>query len=97
MLRCAPQLKEIFESEIYSGRENINVMMWMSRAALEIVGTGGLGTSIDPLVPDPKAITEYGKSIKNLMQVVPPFAPVIADLTHTNFTLQFITARPPFG
>ena len=43
--------------------------MWMSRAALEILGTGGLGTSIDPLVPDPGAITEYGKSIKNLMYV----------------------------
>lgn len=45
----------------------IDMLMWMSRAALEILGTGGLGTSIDPLVPDPKAITAYGKSIKNLM------------------------------
>ena len=40
---------------------------WMSRAALEIVGLGGLGTSIDPLSPDPESMTKYGKAIKNLM------------------------------
>lgn len=46
--------------------------MWMSRSALELIGTGGLGTSIDPLHPDPASITEYGKSIKNLMYVFSP-------------------------
>ncbi len=44
------------------------MLAWMSRAALEIIGQGGLGTSIDPLLPDPNS-----KSIKNLMYAVKTF------------------------
>lgn len=51
----------------------LDMLAWMSRAALEIIGQGGLGTSIDPLLPDPNSITAYGKSIKNLMYAVKTF------------------------
>lgn len=61
------QLRDAILIQTKDGPQELDMLMWMSRAALEIIGTGGLGTSIDPLVPDPMAITEYGKSIKNLM------------------------------
>lgn len=61
------KLRDAILLQTKNGPHEIDMLMWMSRAALEIVGTGGLGTSIDPLVPDPKAITAYGKSIKDLI------------------------------
>ncbi|KAH8110218.1 cytochrome P450 [Phellopilus nigrolimitatus] len=61
------KLRDAITYQTKEGVCELDMLMWMSRAALEIVGTGGLGTSIDPLNPDPNAITAYGKSIKNLI------------------------------
>ena len=46
----------------------IDLMNWMGRAALELVGQGGLGYSFDPLVENvPNA---YGDALKQLLCVV---------------------------
>lgn len=45
------------------GLKDIDVLDWMGRTALELVGQGGLGYSFDPLVQDVK--DEYGEAIKD--------------------------------
>lgn len=42
---------------------------WMGRAALEMIGQGGLGYSLDPLVSD--NVDEYGRALKSLSYVHP--------------------------
>ena len=60
-------MKAAIAYQTKAGPQELDMLHWMSRAALEIIGRGGLGTSIDPLTPDPNTITSYGRSIKNLM------------------------------
>lgn len=36
----------------HSESTNIDVLAWMSRAALELIGQGGIGYSFDPLIED---------------------------------------------
>lgn len=43
----------------------IDLLNWMGRAALELVGQGGLGYSFDPLVED--AHNDYGDALKKLL------------------------------
>ncbi|KAF5334841.1 hypothetical protein D9758_014295 [Tetrapyrgos nigripes] len=45
--------------------EKINVLSWISRTALEIIGQSGLGYSFDPLTDDASE-HRYSKTIKNL-------------------------------
>lgn len=57
-------MKEILEHEVRSGKDNINMMTWMSRAALEYIGQGALGYSFDAL--DLTRNNEYSDSMKML-------------------------------
>ena len=61
------QLRNAIALQTKDGPREIDLLNWMSRAALELIGQGGLGTFIDPLDGDPRSITAYGQSIKNLM------------------------------
>lgn len=36
----------------HSESSDIDVLGWMSRAALELIGRGGIGYSFDPLIED---------------------------------------------
>ncbi|KAI8969383.1 cytochrome P450 [Trametes punicea] len=57
-------LRQAIESRVRSGATEVDMAIWMSRAALEIVGQAGLGYSFDPLVhekPD-----EYAAAVKQL-------------------------------
>lgn len=40
------------------------MLVWMGRAALELIGQGGLGYSFDPLVADMK--DTFGQALKSL-------------------------------
>ncbi len=44
------------------------MLSWMGRAALELVGQGGLGYSFDPLLADMK--DSYGDALKHLQCVL---------------------------
>ncbi|THH27299.1 hypothetical protein EUX98_g6892 [Antrodiella citrinella] len=46
-------------------KADVNVASWSSRAALEIVGQGGMGYSFDPLIDTTP--NEYANALKNLM------------------------------
>lgn len=45
----------------------IDMLGWMGRTALELIGQGGLGYSFDPLVED--RTDEYGDALKSLLCV----------------------------
>ena len=61
LIECL-QLSDILERKIRSGEDEINFLGWMSRAALQYIGVGGLGYSFDAL--DENAKNEYSDVIK---------------------------------
>ena len=62
------QLLGAISSRVENGSEEIDVLGWMARAALELIGQGGLGYSFDPLTED-KA-DEFADSIKAFLYVL---------------------------
>ncbi|KAI5116492.1 hypothetical protein M0805_000626 [Coniferiporia weirii] len=58
----AHQLRDGIAHDIRNGKENIDVMGWVSRAALEYIGQGGLGYSFSAL--DTKETNSYSEAIK---------------------------------
>lgn len=60
-------MRDAIAYQTKEGPREIDMLEWMSRGALELIGQGGLGTSIDPLTPTVDSTSEYGRSIKNLM------------------------------
>lgn len=58
------QVREVLANEVRlaKGENDINVMKWMSRAALEYIGQGGLGYSFDAL--DETKVNTYSEVIK---------------------------------
>ena len=57
------QLETAIALRVQTGTQDVDIIGWMGRAALELVGQGALGYSFDPLVADSKdAFTEAVKS-----------------------------------
>ena len=52
------------------GPKNIDILSWMGRTALEIIGQVGLGHSFDHLTEDVQ--DEYTDAVKQLVYVLPP-------------------------
>lgn len=61
------QLREALESRLIEGPIDIDILEWMTRTALELIGQSGLGYSFDPLTSD--ANHPYNEAVKNLMCV----------------------------
>lgn len=60
-LQLVGRLSKILES----GEQELNMLDWMSRAALEYIGQGGLGYSFDAL--DRTKTNAYAESAKTLL------------------------------
>ncbi|KAI5121966.1 hypothetical protein M0805_002036 [Coniferiporia weirii] len=60
----AHNLREVLENQVRDGPKEMNVMKWISRAALEYIGQGGLGYKFDAL--DESIENEYSSSVKLL-------------------------------
>ncbi|OBZ67715.1 hypothetical protein A0H81_12340 [Grifola frondosa] len=59
------QLRDAIESRVRNGPAEIDMLGWMGRTALELIGQAGLGYSFDPLVRDvPDA---FGDAVKSLV------------------------------
>ena len=56
------QLHDAISAQVKDGAREVDVLNWMGRAALELIGQGGLGYSFDPLVED--VSDEYGDAMK---------------------------------
>ncbi|EIW54990.1 cytochrome P450 [Trametes versicolor FP-101664 SS1] len=60
------KLRTAIQDRVREGHPaEVNIVSWMGRTALELMGQGGLGYSFDPLIAD--AGDEYGKALKDLM------------------------------
>lgn len=56
-------------TEINGSSGEVDVLTWMGRAALELIGQGGLGYSFDPLTSDVR--DSYGLALKTVQYVHP--------------------------
>ena len=61
------QLNDALAYQLKTGPQELDMLSWVSRAALELIGQGGLGCSIDPLDVGKDSMTQYGKAIKDLV------------------------------
>ncbi|OBZ67681.1 hypothetical protein A0H81_12357 [Grifola frondosa] len=80
------KLCDAIESRVSAGDGEVDMLGWMGRAALELIGQAGLGYSFDPLVenvPNP-----YGDAIKN-------FFPVLSRLLTLRRMVPFIPQVGP--
>ncbi|KAJ3523182.1 hypothetical protein NMY22_g11558 [Coprinellus aureogranulatus] len=60
-----PQLRHTFLRKVSNGDQEIDIVAWMTRAALEIVGQSGFGTSFAPVTDDAPE-HPYAHSVKEL-------------------------------
>ena len=63
------QLRTAIESQVKEGPKDLDILAWMGRAALELVGRGGLGYSFDDLVSQSR--NEFAQAVKALKFVLP--------------------------
>ena len=57
------QLRNTLEEMTEDGPREVDILHWMSRTALELIGRNGLGYSFDPLTADTP--DEFATAIKN--------------------------------
>lgn len=60
--RVTHKLRDGIQKQVVGAPGDVDMLNWMSRTALELVGQGGLGYSFDPLVEDSK--NKLGDAIK---------------------------------
>ena len=73
--RAAPQLQTAIESRVPADGTfaELDMLTWMARTALELIGQAGLGYSFDPLVADKP--DDFAVAVKAFSCVVPLFSP----------------------
>lgn len=68
------QLRDAIVSRVQSGQEEIDILNWMGRTALELIGQGGMGYCLDPLTTDvPNELADAAKDfmwVENLLFVL---------------------------
>ncbi|THH32676.1 hypothetical protein EUX98_g1523 [Antrodiella citrinella] len=69
--RITNQLRKALSNEVKDGQHEIDMLSWMTRAALELVGQGGLGYSFDPLDRDWK--NPFAEDLKALVPTMSPY------------------------
>ncbi|KAJ3475173.1 hypothetical protein NLI96_g12014 [Meripilus lineatus] len=65
-------LRDVIRERVKDSPQEVDILHWMGRTALELIGQGGLGYSFDPLVED--ISDTFGDAIKGL---VPAFGGII--------------------
>ncbi|KAJ7475738.1 cytochrome P450 [Mycena latifolia] len=63
-LGVGKKLRAVLESKVQRGPQEVDLLIWMSRTALELVGQAGLGHSFDPLTSD--EVPSYITSAKQM-------------------------------
>ncbi|CCL99751.1 uncharacterized protein FIBRA_01773 [Fibroporia radiculosa] len=74
----AHRLRDAISTQVKNGPEEVDILNWMSRTSLELIGQGGLGYSFDPLTENVQ--NEYGNAVKDLFPNLQPlsmFVPLV--------------------
>ena len=66
MIAEREQLLVLLKKKVESGPQEIDILYWMTRTALELIGQSGMGYSFDSLEND-FDYHPYGKSVKKLV------------------------------
>ncbi|KAH8119691.1 cytochrome P450 [Phellopilus nigrolimitatus] len=94
----AHELRDILARQVRSGMEEINVVKWMSRAALEYIGQGGLGYTFEAL--DDRTTNTYSEAIKLLsptnfkLFLHRQFLPYVANIGTASFRRKILEWVP---
>ncbi|PCH40536.1 cytochrome P450 [Wolfiporia cocos MD-104 SS10] len=78
------RVRDAIATRVENGQQDIDVLNWMGRTALELIGQGGLGYSFDPLTEDMK--DSYGHALKQLLpnlttiEIIRRLLPLVAGL-----------------
>ncbi|CCM01001.1 uncharacterized protein FIBRA_03049 [Fibroporia radiculosa] len=80
------KLRDGVKNQIKNGAEEIDMLSWMGRTALELIGQGGLGYSFDPLTEE--AHNEDGHALKVLF-------PNLANLAIARLMLPYLIKIGP--
>ncbi|KAH9915040.1 cytochrome P450 [Epithele typhae] len=83
-IEVTDRLKLAIETRIRDGTMSFDVNSWLARTALELVGQGGLGTSLDPLTKDTstpwtdavKGLSTAGSKMRHLRGLLPYILPL---------------------
>lgn len=57
------------ETRVKDGPQEMDILMWMGRTALELIGQGGLGHSFDPLIEE--SSDSFAEAVKAFVYVLP--------------------------
>ena len=82
------QLRTAIERQVKDGPKDLDVLAWMGRTALELVGQGMMGYSFDPLTEE--VHNDFAEAVKSFMCV--SFVPSSAT-SRIHLTLIFHTDR----
>ncbi|ESK90095.1 cytochrome p450 [Moniliophthora roreri MCA 2997] len=63
------KLRDSISRKVQDGPQEVEILSWMSRTALELVGQSGLGYSFDPLT-DENCAHPYPKALKGLLSLL---------------------------
>lgn len=66
-LTVVQQLRDAFTQRVGDAPQELDILNWMSRTALEFIAQGGIGVSVDPLTRD--TTDEYSQAVKELVSV----------------------------
>ncbi|KAI0070120.1 cytochrome P450 [Panus rudis PR-1116 ss-1] len=96
--RVTHKMREAVVREVSDGTKEIDMLNWMTRVALELVGQGGLGHSFDPL--DKDEVNPFAEYIKDLVPTVAPlffffrFLPFLTKIGSPSFRRRILELIP---
>lgn len=65
-------MRDAITARVQDGSKEIDILFWIGRTALELIGQGGLGYSLDPLTED--SSNEYAEAVKSFQSVFYSFS-----------------------
>ncbi|TBU59775.1 cytochrome P450 [Dichomitus squalens] len=80
------KLRVAIETRVKEGPRDVDVVGWMGRTALELVGQGGLGYSFDPLIAESR--DEFAEAVK-------AFVPAFTDYPWIRFVTPYLSYFGP--
>ncbi|KAI0072598.1 cytochrome P450 [Panus rudis PR-1116 ss-1] len=96
--RVVHKMREAVTRQVNSGDNEIDMLNWLTRVALELVGQGGLGHSFDPL--DKPRINQFAEDVKAMVPTIAPlslfmrFLPLMTKIGPPSFRRRIIELLP---